>query len=340
MKKLFFFHLLVFCTISATAQKNIVLGDMNDDGQLTIGDITALSETVVGRQAVRHISIAGNPYTTDNTSIIGQWSGVSGKITFYADGTTDYKEGYSYEYLPAQCTVLFYSPSGAVVESLEVMKLSANKLVLANVSLTEYFTYGDRVLVDKNGHRYIDLGLPSGTLWATCNVGANSPEEYGYYFAWGETKTKKSYDGNTYLLSNKYGISNHIGSPVDNKTELDPEDDAATVNWGVDWRMPSLAQLEELFNSNNCFWQWTSLNGKNGYLVTSNYNGNSIFLPAAGFRGDTRLFSAGSVGIYWSRTLDTDFPEAAYQLGFSIDIPLELTGSDRVCGEPVRPVRK
>ena len=103
-----------------------------------------------------------------------------------------------------------------------------------------------------DGHEYVDLDLPSGTLWATCNVGAEKPEEYGDYFAWGETKTKENYDWSTYKWCNgseyeltKYCVSGRYGT-VDNKTELLPEDDAATANWGSNWCMPTVEQIEEL----------------------------------------------------------------------------------------------
>jgi hypothetical protein len=131
------------------------------------------------------------------------------------------------------------------------------------------------------GHEYVDLGLPSGTLWATCNIGANSPEEYGDYFAWGETSPKSNYkwstlkyceddNGDTY---SKYNTDSKYGN-VDNKTTLERSDDAATANWGNDWCMPTLAQFQELYDK--CTWTWTKKNGKKGYEVKGS-NGNTIF---------------------------------------------------------------
>ena len=176
-------------------------------------------------------------------------------------------------------------------------------------------------------HEYIDLGLPSGTLWATTNVGASVPEEYGDYFAWGETTPKDVYDWSTYQWCmgsrssfTKYCTDSSLGYNgfVDNKTELDPEDDAATANWGEMWRMPSDDQLYEL--KNVCIWQWTMRNGVNGYLVTSNHNGASLFLPAAGFHWNGGLSNAGTGGFYWSRTLYSGTsgtrPYNAYSLYF------------------------
>ena len=165
----------------------------------------------------------------------------------------------------------------------------------------------------ENGHNYVDLGLPSGTLWATCNVGATAPEEYGDYFAWGETETKTTrYNWSTYKWCNgdynnltKYNTYSIFGT-VDNKTTLDPEDDAAVVNWGGKWRMPTDDEWMELRET--CTWTWTEgYNGtdKNGYEVKSNANGNTIFLPAAGYREDDSLDNAGDSGDYWSSSLCT-----------------------------------
>lgn len=161
-------------------------------------------------------------------------------------------------------------------------------------SITVHQTCGQNgqvLILETNGHAYVDLGLPSGTLWATCNVGATTPEGYGDYFAWGETTTKSTYDESTYF-------DNH------NKTVLDPEDDAAHVNWGGSWRMPTEAECQELLD--NCTWTWTTQNGINGYKVTSNkagYTDKFIFLPAAGARFGSVLDGVGSYGIYWSSSL-------------------------------------
>lgn len=161
---------------------------------------------------------------------------------------------------------------------------------------------------DNGDHEAVDLGL--SVKWATMNIGAKSPEDYGDYFAWGETKPKTSYEWSTYKWLNylcstltKYCIDSSHGAVVDNKTTLDPEDDAAHVNWGGGWRMPTRVELGEL--DNNCTWTWTTLNGVNGYKVTSKTNGNSIFLPAAGYRDYSYLNNAGTYGEYWSSSLDT-----------------------------------
>ena len=134
-------------------------------------------------------------------------------------------------------------------------------------------------------HGYVDLGL--SVKWATFNVGATSPEEYGHYFAWGETSPKEEYTEENSLTYEKE-MSDIAGNV---------QYDAATANWGGDWRMPTKAEQEEL--SNNCTWTWTTQNGVNGYNVKGP-NGNSIFLPAAGNRYGSSLNAAGSYGGYWS----------------------------------------
>jgi hypothetical protein len=190
------------------------------------------------------------------------------------------------------------------------------------------------------GHDYVDLGLPSGTLWATCNVGANSPEEYGDYFAWGETTTKRAWDNYRYEddCSNKTKYTNSDGL-----TTLQSSDDAATANWGSGWRMPTYDELNEL--KNNCTVTWTTQNGINGRLFTGP-NGNSIFLPAAGYYSSyDHIYDAGFEGNYWSGTLSTDNSECAWWSAWILVIKLyDSEGyfmydcGGRTVGRSVRPV--
>ena len=194
----------------------------------------------------------------------------------------------------------------------------------------------------ENGHEYVDLGLT--VKWATCNVGASSPEEYGDYFAWGETQPKETYNFSTYKWCNgsydtltKYCTDSDYGT-VDNKTTLEMSDDAARANWGGSWRMPTATELNVL--RNNCTWTWTTQNGVKGYKVTSKKNGNSIFLPAAGYRGDNSdLNGAGDDGRYWSSSLNTDggHPYGASDLSFHSSLVL-WSGASRYYGYSVRPV--
>ena len=190
-----------------------------------------------------------------------------------------------------------------------------------------------------NGHEYVDLGL--SVKWATCNVGASKPEEYGDYFAWGETEPKEVYDWSTYKWCNgsstsltKYCTNSSYGT-VDNKTVLESADDAAAVNWGGSWRMPTNAELTEL--REQCTWTWTTQNGVNGYKVTSKSNGNSIFLPAADCHDDSPLNNAGSLGSYWSSSLATSYPRGACYLGFNSS-NVGWYSHNRYNGLPVRPV--
>ncbi len=192
---------------------------------------------------------------------------------------------------------------------------------------------------------YVDLGFPSGTLWASCNIGANAPEEYGDYFAWGETETKSNYDWSTYKYAKgaedeltKYCDDSGYGNDhyTDSRTTLERSDDAASVNWGSDWCMPTQEQFQEL--RDKCEWAWVSLNGKEGYKVTG-LNGNSLFLPAAGYRDGTALSLVGSGGYYWSRSLYESDPYDACCLYFNSSYVAWLDGDRRCGGRTVRPVR-
>lgn len=187
----------------------------------------------------------------------------------------------------------------------------------------------------ENGHEWVDLGL--SVKWATCNVGATKPEEYGNYYAWGETKTKTAYDWSTYFDTTDGG-STFTKYTTDGKTVLDLEDDAARANWGGAWRMPTDAEWTELLE--NCTRTWTNdYNGTGvaGRIVTSKINGNSIFLPAAGSRNDESLGDAGYYGRYWSSSLFTVFPDEAWFVFFSSDY-VDRDFFYRLHGLSVRPV--
>ena len=193
-----------------------------------------------------------------------------------------------------------------------------------------------------SGHSYVDLGLPSGTLWATCNVGADTPEGYGDYFAWGETTPKSYYYWNTYRYCsggsgwalNKYCSNAEYGYNgfTDNLTTLLPEDDAANVNWGSGWCMATYDQWVELFNNTTLTWE--TQNDVYGRLFTAS-NGNSIFLPAAGWRIYDGSEFIGTSCIYWTSSLNTDEPDCACQF---IDFKMSRIGT-RDGGRSVRAVR-
>ena len=173
----------------------------------------------------------------------------------------------------------------------------------------------------ENGHQYVDLGL--SVKWATCNVGTTKPEGYGDYFAWGETRSKSYYNGSSY-------------SYYDNPTTLPLSADAARANWGGKWRMPTIDEFEEL--RNNCTWKWTTQNGVNGYKVTSNSNGNYIFLPAAGYRDLGSLYGAGDYGYYWSSSAyGSNYSTTALYLYF-YSTWKDRKNDYKAAGRSVRPV--
>ena len=175
-----------------------------------------------------------------------------------------------------------------------------------------------------DGHEYVDLGLPSGLKWATCNIGANAPEGYGNYYAWGETTTKSSY---TEENSRTYGVSMNDISGNANY-------DAARANWGSTWRMPTKAEMEELID--NCTWTWITQSGVEGWKVTGP-NGNSIFLPAAGHCVNTSRYGVGLHGVYSGSTPDESNDLNAYRLYF-ISGSHEVNCFYRYFGHTVRPV--
>ena len=400
---------LLFAVLAMTTVVNAqnLLGDMNHNGSIDVGDITLLIDDYLSGESEEI------PYTINNSLIAGRWYlDADEYLTFYEDGTSDAFEGARYTfYVIDDYGILVFNLSGipmyiyqvptftdgylsientATGESLGLTRalivLSEQELTLVEgfqAQLTAFFIPEDagtvywssndprvatvssdglvtavsegtaiitaevagvpavcfvKVVANNfnNGYEYADLGL--SVKWATMNIGANSPEEYGDYFAWGETKPKNTYSWGTYKwckgsynTMTKYCTASRYGT-VDNKSVLDPEDDAAHVNWGGTWRMPTRAEQDEL--RSKCTWTWTTQNGVNGRLVTGP-NGNSIFLPAAGGRKDSSPYSAGSDGYYWSSSLKANncpdfvgfYPDA---VGFGYD--------DRCLGLSVRAV--
>lgn len=191
--------------------------------------------------------------------------------------------------------------------------------------------------------QWVDLGLPSGLLWADRNVGAASPENYGYYYAWGETKPKEVYDWTTYAYGNGYNALTKycnnsdygLNGFTDNLTTLEASDDAATVNIGGKARTPTIDEWQELINNTTS--TWTTRNGVNGRLLTAP-NGKSIFLPAAGNCYGSSLHYAGEGGYYWSSTLFADGPSHAW-LFYFLSGGQGMDGNSRDGGFSVRAVR-
>ena len=194
----------------------------------------------------------------------------------------------------------------------------------------------------RNVYEFVDLGLPSGTKWATCNIGAEKPEDYGDFFAWGEIKPKTIYNWSTYKWCNgyertltKYCMGSYAGR-VDNKCILEFIDDAAYIILGNNWDMPTRIEYEELIK--NCNWIWTTRNGINGYKIVSKTNGKSIFIPASGNITDSKWFNnGGHFGSYWSKSLATTGSSFACHLYFSSS-NVYLSEIERYRGLTIRPV--
>ena len=181
-----------------------------------------------------------------------------------------------------------------------------------------------------NGHEYVDLGLPSGKLWATMNIGASTPEDYGNYYAWGELTGKSDYSWETY----RFGESPFSKYDQDGLTTLELVDDVARAEWGGDWRMPTQADLNELTANTTNVWD----SEKSGLTFTSKTNGNSIFIPAAGYCGGSSRYGVGTYCDLWSSSLDPSDHDHAITLYFdSGDIYMnDLCG--RCSGHSVRGV--
>ena len=203
-------------------------------------------------------------------------------------------------------------------------------------SVKSVMTFGEKPSTPSytliNGHKFVDLGLPSGLLWAKNNVGASSSTDDGDYFAWGETQSKSTYSWDTY----KWGSNPSKYNSSDGKTTLDAEDDAATVNWGNPCRMPDSSEFQELYSQ--CGWSWKSnFNGTSAYLVTGP-NGNTIFFSASGHRYNDGHYDSGSSGYYWSRTFYLDGTRYASDFNFNSGGISPVYDFYRFDGFTVRPV--
>lgn len=203
---------------------------------------------------------------------------------------------------------------------------SEGKLLKPNVSyIKESQSIKYSIFIDPfNGYEYVDLGLPSGLKWAKCNVGAEKESDYGLYFAWGETvgykdvSSGKSFSPDDYKFENGDACDGKFTKydSSDNLTTLLSEDDAASVNMGGSWHMPSKEQFEELINTSYTTTTWTTVNGVYGRKITSKTNGQFLFLPASGSCEWGSVGSVGSYGNYWSSSLYGDGILAWY-LGFN-----------------------
>ena len=347
MKKLFslFFSLLlasIFTT--ASAQQNIfvwknggnlsVISSENVDSvSFSVGSwlfkittSTAVSVTTNSFKAMASVSLNENVKSLSVSPEVG---------VCYSDENSQPTYSDSHEVLGSSMTDytinINYIDPGTTYYYRTYVKLLGEVYYDPNVySITTLGTKPQNKVI--NGHKFIDLGLPSGLLWAECNVDASTPYADGDYYAWGETQTKSSYSWSTY----KWGSSPAKYNSSDGKTTLEASDDVATVKWGKECRMPSRAEFQELYNK--CDWTWKSnYNGASGYLVTGP-NNQTIFLPASGYRSLGGLGSHGSCGYYWSRSLNASDTDCAYYLDFNSGYVYPSYSNDRYYGRSVRPV--
>ncbi len=260
-------------------------------------------------------SVANVPTVQTNaaTSITTTSATLSGSIISNG-GTTITARGFMYGTDANNLTQAVQSGSGNgnFTKAISGLTPGATYYYKAYATNSAGTTYGEvRMFTTPSGilnnHGWVDLGLSSHTVWATCNVGASSPEDYGNYYAWGETAPKNSYNSSNYTLGQCYFDSQGVAqydryNSFDHLTTLRPSDDAATANWGAYWRTPTRSEMDELISS--CTHEWTTQNGVLGMRFIGP-NGNSIFMPAAGRRYIDSLYYEGSNGYYWSSTLYT-----------------------------------
>ena len=297
---------LTSTTIYAQNSQTYLLGDVNRDGKVTVAD------------AMMVVNIILNGYTSFSVNPTA--------VTMFADGsaTIDIEGGYNeYEVTSSNTNVVKATLNGSTITLTAVAsgeaKVTVKDLLTmrfleipVKVETPSYLTCPD----DHHPH-LIDLGLPSGTKWACCNVDTDHPENhsptnYGGYYAWGETETKTTYDWSTYKHCDGSSSTCHdLGSDI-----AGTKYDVAHVKWGGSWVMPTKEQQDELLD--NCTSTWTTQNGVSGRLFTG-MNGGSIFLPAAGDRYFSDLYYAGSIGYYWSSTQYPSGANSAYRLYFSSD---------------------
>ena len=353
------------CTVTVSIKVEMIPGDANGNGDVTFADVVTVTDYILGWNPADFVFETANIVDDGKISITDAATIIDVVLNKKATKVTLSTSKILLENGTEQQLTATVLPKTATNKDISwsssdenVATVDQNGLVTAVAlgTCTITATVEDSQLsasceVTITDHLYVDLGLPSGTLWATCNIGASSPEDFGDYFAWGETTGyndgKTTFDWSTYKwcegsssTMTKYCTDSSYGYNgfTDDKTELDLEDDAAYVNWGPAWRMPSKEQFAELINSSYTTTTWTTQNGVYGRLITSKSNRNSIFLPAAGYRDNSSLYSADWFGDYWSRTLYESYPYSAGYLDFlSDDI---YTGSYNRCrGRSVRPVR-
>lgn len=343
------------CTVSATANTGYTFLRWTENGNQVSANAN-YTFTVTGNRtlvALFQLSATAPTVTTTQITNIQQTTAIGGGNVTNSGGSTVSERGicWSTSHNPTTSGSHASGGTGTGSFTVSITGLTANTTyyVRAYAINSVGTAYGNEVSFTTlsnggNNHEYVDLGLPSGLLWATCNVGADSPEGYGYYFAWGETMVKSTYTWSTYQYCNgssstltKYCSNATYGYNgfTDNLTTLLPEDDAIIANWVGNWRMPTQAEWQELLDNTTVI--WTARNGINGRLFTAS-NGNTLFLPAAGEHSSTGFSGSGSHGTYWSSSLNTDIPNCGRCLGFNSDAG-GMGNTSRNVGKTVRAVQ-
>lgn len=236
------------------------------------------------------------------------------------------------------CTMFVAQCSVVSAQTKMQIHLKSGSVVDYFVSDIDSVSFKEDASMVINGHRFVDLGLPSGVLWAETNLEADVPADDGTYYAWGETEPKTEYSLSSYKW---YDGENMTKYTVAGET-LDADDDAATVGWGSPCRIPTIQEIFELCKTDYCSWVWTSKTASDGssisgYEVTGKKTGNSIFLPASGRYSDKNFSDHGSFGFYWSSTLPDKNCADAHFLAF-YENEWYSNRSNRANGRSVRPV--
>ena len=313
--------------------------EWRNNKQETITTVSGTTGYLYANSEAIELSLSGSTYPSYNEEVI--------PVTVpYDEGSTNPYNGWALLGNPFTCNAYIYChnsddelvPMEFMVYDAtgELMTLSGEPIAPMQgffVKVTETTTVYILNYADHSFHEYVDLGLPSGLLWATCNVGANTPEEYGNYYAWGETQPKDNYHFYTYQFGEQLAMIKY--NSQDHLIVLLPEDDAATANWGSEWRMPTQEEWQELFDNTTS--TWTTRNGVNGRVFTA-ANGNSIFLPAAGSINVTSNINIGSDNYCWSSSLSMNYPYYAWSVYLSRYSPSTYE-RDRFFGHTVRAVR-
>lgn len=331
--------------------------NVREDIELWENHFETKDKVFVGWSLYAHSDSAlfGGKQITQNTTLYAHWKERYCTVSFKANNGTDasHEETWditeSHGYWEHNFTNVGYFFVGWNTEPDGSGTAYSKTAVSAITESMTLYAQWAKVKGTENCHEWVDLGLPSGVKWATMNVGAEAPEVYGDYFAWGETESKGNYDWSTYKYGTDYKqLTKYCTAPeygkdgfTDGKTILDPEDDAAAANWGGKWRMPTKEECEELLNEEYCTWSWATRSGVNGCIVASKINGAYIFLPVAGIRSNSDLGLAGTCGFYWSASLRFRSPGAVCDLFFASDGRyMSSAYGSRCYGFSVRPVCK